>query len=327
MFIKWNKLKKRASRSLSAFYDYPLAPPTSREKELIEELQSAFRALPEEAMTSSSTAEQEWIDNVRRLKELVLNDDPREFLRWDVILRTMSVTYVSYLSTELRYLRSLPDWEYRWCQVIEECPVGHPIPHWQYPRSSGNLIHHSYHVAQFQEKTGMRVDKICFVFEFGGGYGSVCRVFHNLGFKGKYLIFDLPSFSKLQEFFLKSIGITVVDATAFESGGNGVLCISDLEQLREILSDNKDDSDSMFVATWSISESPVSLREAVLPLVSGFKGLLVAYQDRFREMNNIDFFKQWSSSLRGFEWKGWKLDHLPNNNRYLVAVRSSKDTH
>jgi len=61
--------------------------------------------------------------------------------------------------------------------------------------------------------------------------------------------------------------------------------------------------------------------------VSGFKGLLVAYQDRFREMNNIDFFKQWSSSLRGFEWKGWKLDHLPNNNRYLVAVRSSKDTH
>jgi hypothetical protein len=319
MFSKWNKMKKRACQSLSTFYDQPLAPQTNREKELIEALKSSFRELAEGIKAGDSPAEEGWHENVRRLKELVLHDDPREFLRWDVILNAMSVAYAGYLTTELKYLRGLPGWENRWASVVEESSVGHPIPHWQYPRSSGTLIHHAYHVAQFEEKTGMRINEMNFVFEFGGGYGSMCRVFHNSGFQGKYLIFDLPAFSKLQEFFLKSTGIAVLDVEDFESARDGVFCISDLEKLRTLLSHHDDSGSSMFVATWSISEAPLSFRQEVLPLVSGFRGFLIAYQERFGGVNNKDFFDNWSADQNGFEWNNWKPDHLPGHSRYLFG--------
>ena len=49
------------------------------------------------------------------------------------------------------------------------------------------------------------------IVEFGGGYGSMCRLLHKLGFSGQYFIYDLPEFVALQRYFLKSIGMPVRD--------------------------------------------------------------------------------------------------------------------
>jgi hypothetical protein len=48
---------------------------------------------------------------------------------------------------------------------------------------------------------GLDVRGFDFVIEFGGGYGSLCRLFFNQQFKGQYVLFDLPPFSALQHFF------------------------------------------------------------------------------------------------------------------------------
>jgi len=323
MTNKGLKVVKRAIRKLVlSLVIKPLPPATDRDNRLAEELRSIFRELPCLNSASDSPSEQEWLNNMKHLKGMVLNHDPRKFLTWDVILRIMFVDNKRYISTELDFLRNLPDWDNRWCEAIRESQFGHPIPYWKYRRSSGNLIHHAYHIAQFEQKTAMYVHNMNFVFEFGGGYGSMCRLFQNFGFHGKYIIFDLPPFSALQQFFLKSIGMNVQSVDSFNSSRSGVVCISDLELLRQILSNHNDSINSMFIATWSISETPIYFRNSILSLTSQFKGFLIGYQAQFREVNNNDFFGNWKASHNNVEWYNWEIEHLEHNS-YLIGTRKT----
>jgi hypothetical protein len=198
--------------------------------------------------------------------------------------------------------------------------IGHPLPYPFYPSSSGNLLHHAYHIAKFEENIRINVNEIKLVFEFGGGYGSMCRLFHNLGFRGKYVIFDLPHFSALQMFYLKSIGLMVHPSHTLTVSA-GVSCISDLGQLRDLLSHCIDKDNSMFVATWSISETPIYLRQSILQLVADFSAFLIGYQHQFGEVDNLDFFENWRDSFATqFNWYSWQIQHIPANS-YLFGKR------
>lgn len=204
MKIKMRLFRRIITKLLLMVLDKPLPPPTQKEKQLIEEIKSKFVSSQRDA----SQANMEWGSNMNRLYELVMNDDIRSFLRWDVIMHTMFVSNnAPYVRRELNYLKNLAYWDNRWSKAIVESTIGHPIPFVFYPKSSGNLIHHAYHLAQLEEKAQINVNEIDFVFEFGGGYGSMCRLFHNIGFTGDYVIFDLPPFSALQEYYLKASSI------------------------------------------------------------------------------------------------------------------------
>lgn len=319
-----NNVVKRAIRWLVLLViDKPLGPSTNRDDELVEELRSIFRQLPCSYPSGGTPSEVAWINNMKRLRELVFSDNPRKFLRWDVISETMFVSNPRYISRELHFLKGLPDWKDRWREAIMESPVGHPIPYWKYPCTSGNMIHHAYHIAQFEQKTGMYINSMDLILEFGGGYGGMCRLLRNLGFEGQHIIFDLPPFSALQKFFLNSVGIRVGSADSFKISTDGVICISDLEQLKAILSNCNGRRDSMFIATWSISEVPVNVRKSVLPLTYQFKGFLIAYQEKFGEVNNIEFFSDWKTVQGDVEWYNWEIEHL-KHNAYLVGKRTAE---
>ena len=223
-----------------------------------------------------------------------------------------------YVHSALCFLKTLPDWEGRWQKAIEENHDGHPIPYWRYPKSSGNRIHHSYHCAQFEAATGMSFDRIQTVFEFGGGYGSMCGLIHKLGFSGRYIIFDLPSFSALQTYYLSSIGLPVMPPESFTRAKREVLCISDLAELRTVLSNGAGQELRMFISTWAVSETPIALRERILPLASNCDGFLIAYQDRFEQMDNLSFFREWADGLSHIRWFNWEIPHLPQNY-YLMG--------
>lgn len=255
-----------------------------------------------------------WQSNESHLRQLILNGDPQEFLQWDVIVKTMFVRNQPYTRLELKCLREQSDWGSRWQQAIRESSVGRPTSCRWLPCSSGNLIHHAYHLLQLEQKASKRIDDFGLVFEFGGGYGSMCRLVHNLGFQGAYVIFDLPTLSLLQEFFLKSIGVT-------DASKRTVRCISDLHQLRGALASYRGVNNSLFIATWSVSEVPVELREVFLDLVSPFNAFLIAYQKRFAQTDNVSFFRKWRErrSQQNTRWFDWKIDHLPNH-RYLIGI-------
>jgi hypothetical protein len=237
----------------------------------------------------------------------------------------MFVSFAAYIPTELKYLKHRPDWNTRWRTAIKESSVGrprrygyHPIPYIFYPASSGNLIHQAYSLARFEEQTKVQVENMDYVFEFGGGYGSMCRLFYNLGFHGRYIIFDLPSFVALQRYFLRTLGLPVQSVTEFVKSKTGIDCVSDIQHLIALLADHIEARNTMFIATWSISESPISIRDSVLPLTSEFQSFLIAYQDSFGEVNNVDFFANWQETIRNVAWHSWRIEHIPGNY-YLVG--------
>lgn len=314
-------IKRIGIRLLTLPFDHPLPSSSANEVLLIDDLRRSFRAFSFSGARNVSPSEDYWLSQSNRLRELVLSGDPREFLRWGVIQKTMFVTFGRFIKKELAYLRNLPTWETRWRKAVRESPVGHPVPYLFYPSSSATLIQHAYHCAQFEEKTAVCISEMEYIFEFGGGYGSMCRLAFNLGFRGKYVIFDLPHLSVLQKFFLKSIGLAVQTADEFGTTGAGVVCISDLEVLQSLLAGRDKGQNSMFVATWSLSEAPIKLRNAILPLVAQFTAYLIAYQDQFGEVNNREYFGKWRELMNGeVVWHAWEIEYLLGNS-YLVGKR------
>lgn len=317
-------LKGIVKKMVGIVLDKPLPIVSSEEKVFLSELKTDFDKLPVLGTARVIPSEAAWSGFMNRLRELVLTENPREFLRWDVIAETMFVSFARFLPVELKYLKHRPNWNTRWRKAMKESSVGHPRSYFLYPASSGNLIHHAYHVAQFEEITKQRVDGLDFVFEFGGGYGSMCRLFHNLGFQGKYIIFDLPPFSALQRYFLKTLGLPVQSITEFARSKRGIVCVSDIQQLRALIADQIEGDRTMFVATWSISESPVSVRDMILPLTHAFRSYLISYQYRFGEVDNVAFFEDWKESVKNVTWHSWRIEHIPGNT-YLMGQRLGSD--
>lgn len=299
--------------------DRPLPKVTKKDRELIENLFKSVERLPDEDTLNCLPSEREWKDNVNRLKQLILSDDPRKFLRWDILTKTMVVGNDDFVLTELNHLKQDSNWDERWIKAIQEVTVGHPKLFYKYPASSPNLIHHTYHISQFEKRTGIRIETIDFVFEFGAGYGSMCRLFYNLGYKGTYIMYDLPIFNELQEYFLKCIGMPV-HTTNYNHLEKTAVCISNFNELKEILSSNSSMRNALFIATWSISEVPLKLRDKIFSLVSDFSFFLIGYQNQFGEVDNIRYFDGITKQLnKSINWDNFPLEHLPGNN-YLIGV-------
>jgi len=318
------KVYNRACQRLVLFFiDRPLPRATEKEAEAIESLKAAFKDMVPGAIGHSPPSETEWMDNVQRLRQLVLSDNPRRFLRWDVILRSMFVNHAPYIDAELSYLRGRPDWEARWERAVLESRVGHPIPYRKYPSSSENLIHHAYHMARFEEQTQRNVADFDVVLEFGGGYGSMCRLLHRLGFSGTYVLYDLPHFSLLQHFYLTSLGLPVSIAGAITPSADGIICVSDTNRVNDVLPDQIEGREALFIATWSLSETPIDFREEILGLVTGFSRLFIAYQDRFNQIDNRRFFHGWTDRHPQMAWCELEIEHIPRN-RYLFAKQATR---
>ena len=297
-----------------------LDPPTPRERELIDELRARVRALPERDVSGGSEAANTWARLLNHFRHLILTQDPRPFLTWP-ILHTMFIGDAEYVLPELEHLRRHAEWDARWSRAVEESPVGRPAPYPAYPQSSGNLLHHAYHVCRFEEATGARADEFDLVVEFGGGYGSMCRLFHALGFRGRYVVFDFAEFAALQQFFLKWLGLPVLPAESLKEGGPGVATVSEVGELKAAVESLAGGARrSLFLATWSLSETPVEFRHDILSLAPHFDAFLLAYQQQFGEADNRRFFDGWRETQTEVDWRGSHIEHIPGNF-YLFGRR------
>lgn len=239
-------------------------------------LLSSVEQLSDEDVSHCLPSEKHWKENVSRLKRSILTDDPREFLRWDVLTETMVVGNDDFVLTELNHLKQNTEWNERWSKAIKEVPVGNPKPFYKHPSSSANLIHHAHHISQFEKRTGVRIEEINFVVEFGAGYGSMCRLFYNIGYSGTYIMYDLPIFNELQKYFLQCADMPVYTDNSPHSEKTAV-CISSFDKLQKTLSSRTSAHNTLFIAMWSISEVPLELREKIFSLVSDFSFFLIGY--------------------------------------------------
>jgi hypothetical protein len=295
--------------------------PTQREQKLIDELRSAFANIPHAMADSKSDAANRWEQFQESLRSHVLSRDPRGFLSWDVVSRTMFLVFSTYAVKELAYLKKRKDWEARWKHVLQESRVGRPAPFLLYPRTSANLIHDAYNLCAFEEATGLVPERFHNILEFGGGYGSMCRLLFNLGFNGRYVIYDLPPFSNLQSYYLNSLGIPVLVGKSFAPSEKGVALVTTEEDL-VLSAEPFTRQESLFIAAWSISETSIDVRRRFLSHAAECDAFLIAYQTRFGEVDNCRFFDQWQEETSdSIEWRKIPIRHIPGGHHYLFGTR------
>lgn len=311
---------KRLRMRISAIWDRDLAAPSAAENEKIEEFREVVRGfqIPED-QTLATDADRMWNRFKREMRDYVLEKDPRTFLRCRSIIKSISVPDSPYGYKELKYLKSRMDWDLRWKLGIEEDVWGHPFPYWCYSRSSGTRIHHAYHLALFEEMTEKKFSDHSTIVEFGGGYGNMPRMMSRLGYQGRYLIFDFPEFSALQHFYLNGVGMTHGDLNEWNEEKCkqcSVISWSDLEvALKKV-----DLSNSLFMATWSLSEAPFAIREPMLKAIEGVKSILIAFQSHFEDLANVDYFADYQKSHPDYKWVLLPIEHIPGHY-YLFGTR------
>jgi hypothetical protein len=285
---------------------------TKEQKILIRELRNdTLSHIQENGMFMT---ENNWSDNVHNLEHDILKKDPRNFLNWNVVKYTM---FHTGKEEELKYLKKLPNWN-TWRESMRESPAGNPPPYPQFPESSGNTIHHAYSLAQMLEIFDIRLKDVNSIFEFGGGYGGMARLAFHSGFAGSYTIFDLPQFTALQKYFLKSAHIDrdiVTHPVPYSS--QKIILLSDLKDVKKQFPETKVD---ITIATWSLSESPVELRLKIFDMVRNTTYFLIAYQNTFGDTDNVKFFTNMIHTHPEYEWKTWQIPHLPGNY-YLFGKR------
>lgn len=241
-----------------------------------------------------------WDCNINDLIYDLQYADFNNFLHWDVIKRTMFIGNSPYLAKELLYLIT-HNWK-MWKYGIKENSIGNPTPFILYKRSSGNLIHHAYHLAKFMNITKQNVLKYDTIFEFGGGYGSMARLFHNIGFDGKYIIYDLPQFLILQQKYLKNI-----------KKDNNVVYISDIDNIPNLK------GRTLFIGTWSLSEAPIQLRNDIFTKINA-DSYLISYLKSFEGMDNYKYFNSIIQQKNTIKWYNNTINHIPGNHYYLFGT-------
>jgi len=250
---------------------------------LIEELRAGCRALPIEPTAGRTPNAADWAIAMNRLRSLVLRADPRAFLRWDVVIERMAVRGSPITPTELALLQARPDWTSRWMPAIREIDAGRPYRYEGYPPSSEPLIQTAYTLSRFEALSGRPITAWDTVIEFGGGFGSLCRLAYQLGFRGRYVIFDLPPFTLLQRYFLRSAGLMHHD-------DDRIVLTSEIGALSGVVDALPRDDRAVFVACWSLSETPLALRDTIEPLARRIGDHWIAYQERYGEVDNLAYF-------------------------------------
>jgi len=274
-YTRWRAVRE-ASRGLPA--------PTATERGLIDALRRACAALPVEPTEGRTPNAADWATAMNRLRSLVLTADPRAFLRWDVIIARMAPRHSRVTRLALAELQARADWATRWRGALRECEAGRPYRYAEFPDSSEPLIQTAHVLAQMESLAGRPITSWDTIYEFGGGFGSLCRLAHNLGFRGRYVILDLPPFTHLQRYYLRSASVMP------EENDDRIVLTSDVLAVERLVDAKAESERALFVAWWSLSETPLALRARIRPLAERIGDYSIAYQERYGEVDNVEYF-------------------------------------
>ena len=126
----------------------------------------------------------------------------KNFLRESFIQKMFFVHNRLFILNELKYLYRDIKWNF-YKKLLVEDNVGNPVRYFLYPKSSGNKINHVFHLCTLINQFNIDIKKIKNVFEFGGGYGCMARIFSKINKDIKYTCFDTFHVNLIQFYYLK----------------------------------------------------------------------------------------------------------------------------
>jgi hypothetical protein len=299
-------LRRAAAKLLG---EYP-PPRLQHTRELLAELEAAH---------ARQAVSGEWAGLAADIVGAIGKGGADHFLRLPPVMKTIHPRIRGRSPGYLRYVLASKRFSAEMQRALTESPVGRPLVNPHYPLSSPLLVQHGYHLVRLLEATGLDLSALRLVVDFGAGYGSFFRLLRNLGYRERYVIWDLPVMGALQRFYLRN---TFPTGPGGQPPGNlEWLASGDPGAPAAVARYCAEHPPSLFIATWSLSETPLAVREQIAPTLAGFSYILCAYQRRFGEHDNVAYFQSLQKSLPGFDWSHEECPVF-RGNYYLIGKRA-----
>jgi len=307
------KLTRLIENVVATLADMRRPPATAEQRALGERLATELRAISASGAVGTQT--EFWRAKCAALCAAIETSDPIEFMRWPPVGATMVGR--TTLKGVIPYwrLRRSGAWRRVWRKALRRPNFGHPPPFLVAPWTDAVAVQHAYHLLAFEQSTGQSFIDADTIVDIGGGYGSMARIVHALGFRGSYVIFDQPPVLALQRYYLGLHGIAAVDADSGDAVGAPVVLCRSIEQVTRSLT-RPGRTRLSLLSTWALSEMPLELRlqlEPLLQLPSCAKALL-AYQTQFEGVDNRRYFTELIERAgKSWTWQHFDMDFNPGN--------------
>ena len=190
--------------SLSFFYKNDLSLVKKKDKKILNIIKKKRTIFSFESKNLKKTHN---IFN-KKIISLLKKEKLTSFLRNNFVQKMFFVHNRIFILKELNKLRNNKNWKFYKKLIIED-NVGDPIRYFLYPNSSGNRINHVYHLNILSSEFNINLKKINKVFEFGGGYGCMARIFSKINKKISYTCFDTSYINLLQYYYLRQNNLNV----------------------------------------------------------------------------------------------------------------------
>jgi hypothetical protein len=238
-----------------------------------------------------------------------ISDDDRNFFRNKWVRDALHPDQYYYANKYLFILKTRYSLE-TIKSVTAELPYGNPLQQVFFRTASPASIKHFYLIDKLIKNFHISISTIDYVFEFGGGYGSMARIFLKLRNPISYTIFDLPIMKHLQQLYLSS---------CYSNLPNCIKLTSNINEIPDLYS-----KASVFIATWSLSETPIELRKEIAKKLINFEYIFIAFQEHYNNISNIEYFSTLATNMIEYNCTLEKCN-IYSGHFYLSLSKKVKD--
>ena len=278
---------------LSIFYKNKKNKLLEKEKKILQEV-NKFNLLSNYNIKKLSTHD----SFSKRILELVLKKKLNSFLRESFIQKVFFVhnrLYIFFLLIKILLYKK------KFKYLLKEDHIGDPVRYFLYPQSSGNRIREVFHLMELEKFIQFSLKNINEVFEFGGGYGNMARIFKKINNRVTYTIFDTKEVNLIQYYYLNMLNLKTNWNLIKKKQIN---IINRIDKINSGTSKNK-----LFIANWSLSETPTDIRDKIIKKFSKFNFFLISFQSSFEDIDNYNYFSKLSKNL------------TENNNNMIYKIK------
>ena len=152
--------------------------------------------------------------------------------------------------------------------------------------------------------TSEKISKMDKIVEIGAGVGDLADIIYKLGFTGEYYIYDFEELHLVQKYLHDELGL---DKVHYITSSEPIADFADID---------------LVIATWSLTEMPMDLRDEVMANISS-KNWLIAYSKEIFGLDNqtwidesfIPLMANKEVEIRDIPWMNWD-----SGTAYIIAT-------
>lgn len=286
-----NYILRKISENLSFFYKNKLTTNIVEEKKIYKIIKKKLKNIK----INKKLIKKTHIQFNQKIKNIIINNELKNLLRYSFVQKIFFIHNRLFIFKELQELKKSKNWNIYKKLIIED-DIGNPVRYFLYPKSSGNRIHQVYHLLILEKNLKISIKSFKKIFELGGGYGCLARIFSMCNKIKSYEIFDTKIVNLIQYYYLK-----ILNCNVGFTKKNKIYLLNKIQ--------NKKEKYDLFIANWSLSEIPLNYRNKFIPIIKNSKFILISFQERFEEINNLKFFIHLKKKLH----KRFKILIIKNN--------------